>query len=48
MVDKAILLKAIENNKLVPKQEYQHRIGSIIHPIVYICPDIAFAIRKLV
>jgi hypothetical protein len=48
MVDKAILLKAIENNKLAPKQEYQYRIRSIIYPIVYIHPDIAFAVRKLV
>jgi hypothetical protein len=48
MADKAILLKATENNKLVPKQEYQRRIRSVIHPMVYTRPDIAFTVGKLV
>jgi hypothetical protein len=47
MADKAILLKAKEDDELAPKREYQRRIGSVMYPMVYTRPDIAFAVGKL-
>ena len=48
MADKAILLKARDRDNMADKKEYQCQTGSIMHPIVYIQPNIAFVVRKLV
>jgi hypothetical protein len=47
MVSQKILLRTQEGDELSPRQEYQQRVGSTMHPMVYTRPDIAFAAGKL-
>jgi hypothetical protein len=47
MADNAILLKARDGDDMADKKEYQRQTGSVMHPMVYTRPDIAFAVGKL-
>lgn len=47
MAKAADLMQAQDNDELTAKGEYQKRIGSVMFPMVYTRPDIAFAAGKL-
>jgi hypothetical protein len=47
MTNQKTLLKAQEGDELTSKLDYQKRVGSVMFPMVYTRPDIAFAAGKL-
>lgn len=47
MASQKILSKATDGDILTSKREYQQRVGSVMFPMVYTRPDIAFSAGKL-